>query len=1227
MKSISTLFRQLFLIVAILFTFSLSAWGEEVTATLTFDNTNKRTSFSTSKQVWEQNGITFTNDKSSSTSNVANYVAPVRLYASSKITIEAPGNITKIVFDCNSGSYATALKNSIGTVSGATVSVSSDKVTVTFTSSVESFTVAKLTAQVRMDAITVTYTTSSGDCTKPEISFAINEIKKINGDNSFTNTLTTNSSGEVTYTSSATNVATVNNNGQVTINGVGTTTITATVAAYDTYCEATAEYKLTVEGRTFNITWMNGTDTHAETTYTEGQPLTLPAQNPESCSDNYSTFVGWYTEQAGTTSEPSTELSGTEASKTTINSNTTFYAVFGDGEIPSSGTESIDFSTKGYANGDEISSVDIAEGINITFNQGTNSNTPKYYTTGTAVRVYGGGYFVVSSTFGAITKIVLTFGTDDGNNGITTDYDTYSDGTWTGSSQSVKFTIGGTSGNRRIKAISVTTESGTTATGYISTCEGEDIPAIYAIYDAIDFESIVENENSTKSTTITTVNLKESASVSISGTNASCFAVNTNTIEDNSETEITIIFTAPDVDLETKCTATLTITGGGQTKEIALTATVKPLLTLTANINGIPQEVGTFAEGDDITTALNAIDVTAPEGWSFAGWVANAIDGSQTATPEYLTIMPAEATIAYAVFKLGKEVNKEFSFSITENDFNSNSYADNNNEKTSIATSPDNTTTEVKWTSYQVYKNSGMQWQKNSGSIYNSTDLGTITNIAITSSEGTFTTYKGTSKQPTSAGEGGYFQIKVGGATGKTSKVTITFEKSASSYTYRTSITSREVTSSENINEDINSLTIYSNATTTGEVIAEADINVDVVTLVKTIGQTWCFFSLPFDCNVAGVVATAGGTTLKYAPDEKNGDYVIAEYKGGWKELLGTNHTLNANQGYIIGQFTDNTEVTVKFPSNGAQTILAPANATITKISDKGFNLIGLPYYQTANANLNVEHVSIPKSDGKTYNQVKCDADVIASITPFSSFFVQTENDIQFTIGAQQNAAPMMRANGITNEAVITLTDANGGADRTTIINDPSKTTDYEIGHDLTKLIGYASIPQIYSLQGEEMLAFNSLAIDNSTVIPLGVYAHADGEYTFALNEKSVGDLSGWELYDNETGSTTRLAYEDLTIYLEQGTHEGRFEIRLQQRITTDCDNTMGDMMTWTANGTLNISNMPIDAVVYIYDAVGRMVHVTTPNTNTFNYDFVARGVYNIVVRTADNTVSFKTIY
>ena len=121
-----------------------------------------------------------------------------------------------------------------------------------------------------------------------------------------------------------------------------------------------------------------------------------------------------------------------------------------------------------------------------------------------------------------------------------------------------------------------------------------------------------------------------------------------------------------------------------------------------------------------------------------------------------------------------------YKLTITAADFNSTSYAANNNEKTSLAicTTDASKTYEVKWTSYQVYKSSSkMQWQSGKGYIYNSTDLGTITDVTISSSEGTFTTYYGTSAQPSSSTTvgGGFFKTKVGNATGKTSKVEITF--------------------------------------------------------------------------------------------------------------------------------------------------------------------------------------------------------------------------------------------------------------------------------------------------------------------------------------------------------------------------------------------------------------------------------------------------------------------
>ena len=132
--------------------------AEPVTATLTFNNVSKRTTFTTSQQVWEENGVVVTNNKGKSTSNVADYSNPARFYKSSELIVDAPGKITQIVFDANNASYATALKGSITAADGGTVSISSDKVTVDFAEAVDSYTIASLTGgQVRMDAVTVTY--------------------------------------------------------------------------------------------------------------------------------------------------------------------------------------------------------------------------------------------------------------------------------------------------------------------------------------------------------------------------------------------------------------------------------------------------------------------------------------------------------------------------------------------------------------------------------------------------------------------------------------------------------------------------------------------------------------------------------------------------------------------------------------------------------------------------------------------------------------------------------------------------------------------------------------------------------------------------------------------------------------------------------------------------------------------------------------------------------------
>ena len=135
-------------------------------ATISFADKANRTVFTTEQQVWVQNGITVTNDKGSSTSNVADYGNPARFYKNSDLTVAYTG-MTKITFTCNTAAYATSLSKSLS-AAGITAAVSGKEVTITFTEATDSVTVTLTDGQVRVDALTV-YTGSSSTPDVPEI--------------------------------------------------------------------------------------------------------------------------------------------------------------------------------------------------------------------------------------------------------------------------------------------------------------------------------------------------------------------------------------------------------------------------------------------------------------------------------------------------------------------------------------------------------------------------------------------------------------------------------------------------------------------------------------------------------------------------------------------------------------------------------------------------------------------------------------------------------------------------------------------------------------------------------------------------------------------------------------------------------------------------------------------------------------------------------------------------
>lgn len=186
------------------------------------------------------------------------------------------------------------------------------------------------------------------------------------------------------------------------------------------------------------------------------------------------------------------------------------------------------------------------------------------------------------------------------------------------------------------------------------------------------------------------------------------------------------------------------------------------------------------ADEVDVVSSASWLEATLEDSTLSFSADANSVAEERSATVT-LTAGDATATITFtqeAYVEVNPEDVKTYTFTITKEDFNTTSYAANNNTKTSVATAKDGSKIEVEWTSYQVMQqNSTMQWQKSKGYIYNVTNLGTITDITVEDTAGSFTTYKGSATQPTTNGEGGYFQIKVGSATGKVDSITITFTK------------------------------------------------------------------------------------------------------------------------------------------------------------------------------------------------------------------------------------------------------------------------------------------------------------------------------------------------------------------------------------------------------------------------------------------------------------------
>ena len=127
---------------------------QDVTYTISFATTDNRVSQTKLQQVWQSAGLTFTNDKANSGTDVGNYSNPVRLYAGSTVTISCEGMTKIVIVSDGTAKYKDALTSALN-AKECEYTINGNEYTIVFDEPVDTLEL-QLTAQARFKSLTVT---------------------------------------------------------------------------------------------------------------------------------------------------------------------------------------------------------------------------------------------------------------------------------------------------------------------------------------------------------------------------------------------------------------------------------------------------------------------------------------------------------------------------------------------------------------------------------------------------------------------------------------------------------------------------------------------------------------------------------------------------------------------------------------------------------------------------------------------------------------------------------------------------------------------------------------------------------------------------------------------------------------------------------------------------------------------------------------------------------------
>ena len=344
-----------------------------------------------------------------------------------------------------------------------------------------------------------------------------------------------------------------------------------------------------------------------------------------------------------------------------------------------------------------------------------------------------------------------------------------------------------------------------------------------------------------------------------------------------------------------------------------------------------------------------------------------------------------------------------------------------------------------------------------------------------------------------------------------------------------------------------------------GTIIANGNVDASKFHIdIDVNSNEWYFFSFPFDIKRSDIVAPGQFIFRKY-----DGATRASQGSGGWKDLDASDMWLHRGTGYIF-QSAESGKLTLpvakeKFGKLEAENVQEDLGTYASNNEQNAsWNFVGNPHTSYFDMDDLGYNAPITYWNGMSYEAVRPGDDNYV-FKPFQAFFVQKPKDVnEMEFGAEfrltqtdsqkRNSANKAKrlAKGINiNRQMVNLTLSDGThTDKTRIVFNEDKTQRYELDCDAAKFESNTTIPQLYTLEANNVkFAINERPLGS---VSLGFEVQKAGDYTISAIRMDSPML----LKDNLTDATVDLSTSDYRFTSEAGTFNGRFTL-VPNRSTT----------------------------------------------------------------------------